>query len=844
MRAMAAISRWRFGPLFMVVLAAGVVALAVIRAAVLIAVPLDGCNPHLALQFLGEATCEGASLDDLRESLVRDCGFALVYFPFLTFLALALPPRTHTDVRLDPLNTIALLGPVVAATADIAENFVLMSSTTVEGNSFLVQGPRAADLVSALALLKWTALVVVVVVLLLRIANHSPDRLPPASLTRTGDPPEASIEELALCCSGGGIRSAAFSLGVLFELEKKKEITDELGMIAAVSGGNYAATGWCLAKANGADRPAETVIRGLIENENLFADEPSVLGESAVRTRAAIGKHRYLANGPGGLPRAVLWAGAAVASNILQLMAVLVLVGWPLGKLLTTEALYPKLATVLEERGPFAAAESDWRPLLYLAALGVGLAFLAALFGPRIRRALLSGAAGLLGIVALYALVLIVFPWLLVQAYGAGRAQAFYVGGISLLTVIGALARLFRDPLRRLAPRLGGVALGVFVLALLGLTVHDSVVEEGPFAPEWVWGVSAVACLLLAYGIDTQTWSVRELYRARLTNSFVPDPYLPRPVFARVGRSAATRPIGFTWEQLKSRNVPELHVCCAASRVGLQPNGSTAEAFSISQRHVRHYRATGTVTVDTSTYVQSLNSLALEMLKTPAGWLATSGAAFASAMGRAGLGSTNALLAAANVDLGVWVPTPAAVIEDGGTIRTRFPPVGLGRLTNEIFGLYSERDEMIFVSDGGHVENLGLVELLRNGARNIVCIDASGDEPGSFATFRAALRHADAVLPSDPRLVFDTKPLDESPKPPAVAVYEIPINEKCYGTIFYAKLQAAQDQSLNLRQFANSDPRFPNYSTANQLLDDQQFRFLVLAGRHAGRGLVERLEAR
>jgi hypothetical protein len=40
---------------------------------------------------------------------------------------------------------------------------------------------------------------------------------------------------------------------------------------------------------------------------------------------------------------------------------------------------------------------------------------------------------------------------------------------------------------------------------------------------------------------------------------------------------------------------------------------------------------------------------------------------------------------------------------------------------------------MLLCTDGGHWENLGLVELLRHRCRTVVCIDASGDAP-PFAT--------------------------------------------------------------------------------------------------------------
>lgn len=348
-----------------------------------------------------------------------------------------------------------------------------------------------------------------------------------------------------------------------------------------------------------------------------------------------------------------------------------------------------------------------------------------------------------------------------------------------------------------------------------------------------MWLACLAAGLLLAYVIDTQTWTLREMYRARLANSFVREECRPTNLWDRLrGREKG---LGVLWTELPS--APELIVCCAASRVGLSPQGAPAESFTISQRQVSHHRAES-VALPTEDYTPALTSWATMLLRSPAGWLATSGAAFASAMGRSSVGSTNALMAALNIDLGIWLPT----LESVSAGRKR-PPVGLGHLANEVVGLYSDRDENIFVSDGGHVENLGLVELLRNRRRKIVCVDASADEKGSFATLRAALAVADTTLPDGHRLKFDLRELDDSKLPSETSVYEIPMRRweaphERVGTIYYVKLQPSLDQSPQLRQFANADPRFPNYSTANQLLNDQQFSFLLLAGCEAGRRLV------
>ncbi len=52
----------------------------------------------------------------------------------------------------------------------------------------------------------------------------------------------------------------------------------------------------------------------------------------------------------------------------------------------------------------------------------------------------------------------------------------------------------------------------------------------------------------------------------------------------------------------------------------------------------------------------------------------------------------------------------------------------------------------------------------------------------------------------------------------------------------------ASSLDIALRRYAKADRRFPNYSTGDQFLRDEQFRQLVELGRAAGDELVK-LEA-
>ena len=63
----------------------------------------------------------------------------------------------------------------------------------------------------------------------------------------------------------------------------------------------------------------------------------------------------------------------------------------------------------------------------------------------------------------------------------------------------------------------------------------------------------------------------------------------------------------------------------------------------------------------------------------------------------------------------------------------------LGMLWAEAAGHTSYRATWINVTDGGHYDNLGLVEALHRGADNIVVFDASGDRPDTWYTLGGAM---------------------------------------------------------------------------------------------------------
>ena len=163
-----------------------------------------------------------------------------------------------------------------------------------------------------------------------------------------------------------------------------------------------------------------------------------------------------------------------------------------------------------------------------------------------------------------------------------------------------------------------------------------------------------------------------------------------------------------------------------------------------------------------------------------------SGAAVAPAMGKMTRGPLRFLLALANIRLGVWVPNPTKVQE---RVDSEWPyrRPGLTYLAREMVGSSTGDRRYLYVSDGGHFDNLGLVELLARRCDWIFTIDASGDAINTFGTLGDALSIAEAEL----GITVDIDPAgDMAPTPDEPTLVAAPC---CRGVIHYPARPAGPD---------------------------------------------------
>jgi hypothetical protein len=118
--------------------------------------------------------------------------------------------------------------------------------------------------------------------------------------------------------------------------------------------------------------------------------------------------------------------------------------------------------------------------------------------------------------------------------------------------------------------------------------------------------------------------------------------------------------------------------------------------------------------------------------------MAISGAAVSSNMGYHSSPSLSLLLTLFNVRLGWWLGNPGAAGEK--TYEAEGPLFAARPLLTEAFGLTTDSSPYVYLSDGGHFENLGLYEMVRRRCRLIVLIDAGCDPDFAFEDLGNAVR--------------------------------------------------------------------------------------------------------
>src|SRR5262249_10699423 len=271
----------------------------------------------------------------------------------------------------------------------------------------------------------------------------------------------------------------------------------------------------------------------------------------------------------------------------------------------------------------------------------------------------------------------------------------------------------------------------------------------------WFYLVTGVVLFLLSLLLAANANSLHRLYRDRLSKAFLFDPTTIEGRRSGAGfkrESVSLRGLAAD-DQLKYEDF-ELapidrfklsEISCVDAPFHLINTALNIQGSKYANRRVRNpdffifspefIGSSATQYVKTKEFEDDVKELDLATA------MAVSGAAASANMGASSIKALTPTLAILNVRLGYWVANPRQLAQDPqpsyfASVFDQF------YFVQELLGLMRESSDMIYLTDGGHIENLGIYELLRRRCQLIIAVDAEADPEMSFRSLVALQRYA------------------------------------------------------------------------------------------------------
>jgi len=367
-----------------------------------------------------------------------------------------------------------------------------------------------------------------------------------------------------------------------------------------------------------------------------------------------------------------------------------------------------------------------------------------------------------------------------------------------------------------------------WLLGSLGLVHEDWFNQEQfvQFTPIAVAAGGAVGFLMIGWiaarFININKFSLHGMYRNRLIRAFLG---------ASNDRSKVNKFIGFTESdnirmgKLDSKLKP-FHVVnitlnlVAGKRLAWQQR--KAESFTVSPLHSGSPR----LGYRKSSDYGGPDGISLGTAIT------ISGAAASPNMGYHSAGVIGFIMTLFNARLGAWLGNPGSAGKQ--TWRLDGPSSAVASLVREAFGLTDDTSAYVYLSDGGHFENLGLYEMISRRCKRIVILDSGCDPRFIYEDLGNALRKiridmgvtvdfGDGFIKPDPnsrrRCAFASIKYDEAD----------PTQD---GVLLYIKPMMIGNEPPDVATYHASHCDFPHQSTANQWYDESQTESYRMLGLH------------
>lgn len=222
---------------------------------------------------------------------------------------------------------------------------------------------------------------------------------------------------------------------------------------------------------------------------------------------------------------------------------------------------------------------------------------------------------------------------------------------------------------------------------------------------------------------------------------------------------------------------------------------------------------------------------------------AVSGAAASPNMGYHSSPALSFLLTVFDVRLGWWLGNPLKT--DENIWKAPGPHFAFLPLLGELAGRTNDESKFVYLSDGGHFENLGIYELVKRRCRLIVVTDCGADSSLEFGDLGNAIRKCRNDLGVE--IELDTRSI--RPGKDGLSAAQFSIGDIRYdrvdgagapiGTLILIKPSISCDETADILDYKSRHPIFPQETTADQFFTESQFESYRKLGQSIGRRLFE-----
>jgi hypothetical protein len=412
------------------------------------------------------------------------------------------------------------------------------------------------------------------------------------------------------------------------------------------------------------------------------------------------------------------------------------------------------------------------------------------------------------------------------------------------------------------------------VIATLAEAILARALPAGALAVTATFAVPLAICVLFAWRVDINEFSMHAFYRNRLARCYLGASNLNRHPNPFTGFDEDDTNIAVSdllpGEKDKKGYCGPFPIFCTALNLtfgeDLAWQERKAASFAITPLYsgydVGWTAARGKTNLRFNGFVRTASYAYPSPGMHISTAVAISGAAVSPNWGYHSNPATAFLLTVFNARLGWWLRNPRTLTEDGttlnvddairpdGKIRSMMdthpwpsPHFSLFALVRELLGQSNDTSSYVYLTDGGHFDNMGLYELVRRRCRYIVICDSEEDGNVRFSGIGMAIRKCRIDFGAEINL--DLRPLEHigdtqlSSSHCVTGTIRYPEDPDSTGTVVYIKSSLTGDETSDVLNYKKEHSSFPHDTTANQWFTESQFESYRRLGHHVAYSVLE-----